>query len=203
MLWTSCWRSLRHRESDGIEHHLDAMSRDAFLQEASVMFTLSNVDRSSLGTQAAQGAQHIPKIYGVGVEWDLSGLVASLPPGPTYFIVMEKLEVTVAACFLHNVPRHSVFELLRVAHDVALSLAFLGSLGLCHGDLKPGNVMLDAKGRAVLCDFGVGATTLTYAAPELSRRRLSDSSMTIRTPPNERSYSVGFDIECQSPASDM
>jgi serine/threonine-protein kinase len=43
----------------------------------------------------------------------------------------------------------------RVLADVLEALAALHAAGLCHGDLKPENVLLDADLRPVLCDFGL------------------------------------------------
>ncbi|KAI8464969.1 MAG: kinase-like domain-containing protein [Monoraphidium minutum] len=45
---------------------------------------------------------------------------------------------------------------LRAAYQVASALAYLhGALHIVHCDVKPGNVLLDAAGNAVLIDFGV------------------------------------------------
>jgi serine/threonine protein kinase len=37
---------------------------------------------------------------------------------------------------------------------IARGLRFLHARGIVHGDVKPANVLLDARGRAALCDFG-------------------------------------------------
>ena len=69
---------------------------------------------------------------------------------------------------------------LKMALDVAEGLSALNREGLVHGDIKPGNIVLDREGRAKLVDFGLSGMTRTtsngklvgtpnYIAPELLR----------------------------------
>ena len=54
-----------------------------------------------------------------------------------------------------------------VLRQVAGALAYAHSQGVVHRDLKPGNVLLEENGRAVLTDFGLeGAGTPGYKPPE-------------------------------------
>jgi serine/threonine protein kinase len=69
----------------------------------------------------------------------------------------------------------------RIAVDVAAGMQHLHSVDVLHRDLKSGNIMLDSRGRAKLCDFGLScfirpdgeptAETGTYRwmAPEVIR----------------------------------
>jgi WD40 repeat protein len=43
----------------------------------------------------------------------------------------------------------------EIVHDLAEALAYAHEMGIVHRDVKPANVMLDAKGRPYLMDFGL------------------------------------------------
>lgn len=57
-----------------------------------------------------------------------------------------------------------------VIAQVAAGLGAAHAIGVIHGDVKPGNVLLDVEGNALLTDFGVARTV---AAAEASARRPS------------------------------
>ncbi len=71
---------------------------------------------------------------------------------------------------------------LGIATDIATALDHTHAHGVCHRDLKPGNVLFDAEGRTLLADFGLSGPmgwlsfedapyggTPAYSAPELFR----------------------------------
>ncbi|GLC66066.1 hypothetical protein PLESTF_000377900 [Pleodorina starrii] len=87
--------------------------------------------------------------------------------------------------------RLEYLEVLQLCRDVAEGLAHLHRFGVLHRDLKPGNVLLDSRGRAKIADFGIsrlqdparswisvtapGAGTINYMAPELfNGKRVDD-----------------------------
>jgi serine/threonine protein kinase len=70
----------------------------------------------------------------------------------------------------------------RLICDIVIGMRYVHSCGMIHRDLKPDNILLDANGRGLICDFGLSrmqsaeglpsgdAGTYQYAAPEQWRR---------------------------------
>ncbi|KAJ3411779.1 hypothetical protein HDV05_001737 [Chytridiales sp. JEL 0842] len=48
---------------------------------------------------------------------------------------------------------------VKIARDVILGIAYMHACGIIHGDLKPGNILLDKWDNAKLCDVGASAST--------------------------------------------
>jgi DNA-binding SARP family transcriptional activator len=73
-------------------------------------------------------------------------------------------------------------QILRVVEQVGSGLAFAHRHGVVHGDLHPGNVLLDEEGNAYVADFGLAAQragaistpAAGYASPEQLRGGCSD-----------------------------
>jgi MAP/microtubule affinity-regulating kinase len=77
----------------------------------------------------------------------------------------------------HGWPPSSRGTLERLFFEICLGVQFLHREGIAHNDLKPENVIVDAKGTAKIIDFAYAKTeafadddqksgTLMYAAPE-------------------------------------
>lgn len=78
------------------------------------------------------------------------------PEGP--YLVMPFYEDGSLAGRLQSGKPLLAGETLSVASDIAAALRHIHEQGLIHRDVKPGNILLDAAGRALLADFGLART---------------------------------------------
>ncbi len=111
-------------------------------------------------------------------------------------IVMEFVEGEDLASLLERVGRLPYFRAVEIARDVCAGVDAAHEKRIIHGDLKPGNIMIDGRGRARITDFGLArladdqgdavrlAGTIPYMAPEQFTSRA----------PSERAdlYSLGL-----------
>ncbi len=109
-------------------------SHDTFIAEATVLnWVREKVEvvrelhsRGVPLTLADRGAQHIVYVYGTGVEELLSAVDAGLPQKRAFLLVVEPLKITLTDAFLRpGVQQQPIAVLLRMAHEIALALAFL------------------------------------------------------------------------------
>jgi tRNA A-37 threonylcarbamoyl transferase component Bud32/DNA-directed RNA polymerase subunit RPC12/RpoP len=90
------------------------------------------------------------------------------------------MELVTGEDFAHKLEREKRIDertVLNMALDIADGLSALNREGLVHGDIKPGNIVLDRDGKAKLVDFGLSGMTRhkdgglvgtpNYIAPEL------------------------------------
>lgn len=110
--------------------------------------------RLVLEAQAASRLTHpdIATIYEVG-ESD-----------GTPFIAMELVSGQSLKDLLIRGPLPSA-QLLEVARQIAEGLREAHEAGVLHRDIKPGNIMIDAKGRVKILDFGMAVVTGHERAP--------------------------------------
>ena len=117
---------------------------------------------------ALQKVQHpnVVRIYDVGSEEN------------THYYAMEHLGTSLAE-MLQSGPLETQ-RAVQIASQVARGLGAVHAAGICHRDVKPGNILLDEQGNAKIADFGIvrvsDATrvtqtgvivgTPTYMAPE-------------------------------------
>lgn len=86
--------------------------------------------------------------------------------GSAFFIVMEWCTGVSLARWLDDHGGESMppAQVASIVADLGAALAYAHARGIVHADVKPGNIILDAEGRASLCDFGVARLDAAAAA---------------------------------------
>ncbi len=105
------------------------------------------------------------------------------------FLSMEYVDGEDLASLLRRIGRLPADKGIEIARKLCAGLAAAHEKGVLHRDLKPGNVMLDARGQVLLTDFGLAGLadqiagaevrngTPAYMAPE----QLSGKEVTARS----------------------
>ncbi len=109
--------------------------------------------------------------------------------GGYYFLSMEYVDGEDLGSLLRRIGRLPPDKALQIARQLCAGLGAAHAKGVLHRDLKPGNVMLDGRGQALLTDFGLAGLagqiegaevrngTPAYMAPE----QLAGEEVTVRS----------------------
>lgn len=118
--------------SDSTAEEIYALGLQKFMEEAKVLWGLSQPDRH-------------PNIVSVKSLFELNG---------TAYIVMDYEEGHSLSKLLKEGRKWSEQELLLLLKPIAEGLDRAHRLGVVHRDIKPANILLTPEGRPVLIDFG-------------------------------------------------
>ena len=129
---------------------------------------LVSTERFMAEARRVAGLEHIGvvQVFDVGREGELCFIVSRLVEGGS---LAERIAKN----------RPATQEAVRLVAEVAETLAFAHRQGFVHRDIKPGNILIDQHGRALLTDFGIARSpddgaesgavsfgTLAYMSPE-------------------------------------
>ena len=85
---------------------------------------------------------HIVPVYDAGID------------GDDYYIAAAYIEGRTLQQHIDHEPI-TFHQAAKIVHDLALALNYAHELGVIHRDVKPGNIMIDSRGEAMLMDFGL------------------------------------------------
>jgi serine/threonine-protein kinase len=126
------------------------------------------IDRFYAEVRHARGVSHpnVCRVYDVG---EIEG---------RHFLSMEYVDGEDLASLLRRIGRLPSDKAIEIAREMCAGLGAAHDKGVLHRDLKPGNVMIDGRGRAKITDFGLAvgvdddkggaevSGTPAYMAPE-------------------------------------
>jgi len=116
----------------------DKQARQRLLQEARAASRLNQ--------------PNIATIYEVGETEDVPFIAMELVSGQSLKDILQRGALPAA-------------QLAEIARQIAEGLNEAHQVGLLHRDIKPGNIMVDAKGRVKILDFGLAVFTGRERAP--------------------------------------
>lgn len=77
----------------------------------------------------------------------------------SHYIVMEFFPGKDLKQLILEMGKFSVQQALAIGYQVADALSYAHAQGIVHRDIKPGNIMVDRRGRVKIADFGIAAAT--------------------------------------------
>jgi serine/threonine-protein kinase len=134
--------------ADSLAH--DASVKERFLREARSMASLND--------------PHIIQIYFIGDD-----------EGQTFF-VMEFVDGESLGSVLKREVKLKPEQAAKIIYQTALGLSTAHDRGVIHRDIKPGNLMLTARGSVKIADFGIALTTQDFS------KKLTSTGEFVGTP---------------------
>jgi serine/threonine protein kinase/tetratricopeptide (TPR) repeat protein len=101
--------------------------------------------------------------YTIASRLDHASIVKVFPPERSGDAMILPMELA-SGGDLRRLRGAGFLEIIPVLLEIAQALEHAHERGVVHRDLKPGNVLFDARGRARLADFGVAETSMTAEA---------------------------------------
>ncbi|HET7780558.1 MAG TPA: serine/threonine-protein kinase, partial [Rudaea sp.] len=134
--------------ADSLAH--DASVKERFLREARSMASLND--------------PHIIQIYFLGDD-----------EGQTFF-VMEFVDGESLGSVLKRERKLKPEQAAKIIYQTAMGLSTAHDRGVIHRDIKPGNLMLTARGSVKIADFGIALTTQDFS------KKLTSTGEFVGTP---------------------
>jgi serine/threonine-protein kinase len=141
---------------------------------------LARLEREAL-IAARLDHPNIVRVYETGAE------------GEFHYIAMEFIDGRPFEDLVEGTPLE---ERLRILEDVARALDYAHRQGVVHRDVKPANVLVDAKGHAWLTDFGL-------ARGDALRTQLTRTGAVMGTPMYMAPEQVRGESHTAGPAADI
>uniref|UniRef100_A0A6C0H827 Protein kinase domain-containing protein n=1 Tax=viral metagenome TaxID=1070528 RepID=A0A6C0H827_9ZZZZ len=95
----------------------------------------------------------------------------------------------------------STSELLQIINSLLTGLAYLHKIGIAHGDIKPGNILINPQLETQIIDFGLSCSnhckpsgTVLFASPEILRNMGSQREIGLETLQIADVFSMGLVI---------
>ena len=118
----------------------------------------ASADAPNLSVLAAFEREHA-----IAARLNHSSVLKVFPPHRSGELVVLPMELATGGD-LRRLRGAGYLEIIPVLIDLAQALEHAHERGVIHRDLKPGNVLFDARGQVKLADFGAAGTTSTTAA---------------------------------------
>src|SRR5882757_2352525 len=125
--------------------------------------------------------------YAIASRLDHPSILKVFPPERSGDAMILPMELA-SGGDLRRLRGAGFLEIIPVLLEIAQALEHAHERGVVHRDLKPGNVLLDARGRARLADFGVAETAMT-AAEAQAKAKASGSATAATRDTNRHGFS--------------